>query len=93
MLGVIAMGTTLSGSKRTGSAASTLREDGANKGLATAIEAIYAAATDPLRWPTALEAAADCMGDVGAILLWRCDDGSFGSIVSPSLLGGQKDWE
>jgi DNA-binding CsgD family transcriptional regulator/PAS domain-containing protein len=50
-----------------------------------AIEAIYAAAPDPSRWPAALQAMADSFGDVGGILLYRRDDGRFGYIVSRSL--------
>ena len=59
----------------------------------SAIEAIYDAALNPSGWPHALQLVADCLGDVGAILLWRRDDGSFGSIASPGLLDVQKDWE
>ena len=50
-----------------------------------AIRLIYGAATAPDRWPEALQAIADCTDDVGAVLLWRRDDGSFGTIVSPAL--------
>jgi DNA-binding CsgD family transcriptional regulator/PAS domain-containing protein len=75
------------------SVAPNLRKYSATKGLVTAVEAIYDAALDPLRWPKALEATAACMGDAGAILLWHRDNGSFDSIASPSLLGAQKDWE
>ena len=49
-------------------------------------EAVYDAALDPSRWPGALQAIADALGDVGAILLWRRDDGTFGSIASPKVL-------
>jgi DNA-binding CsgD family transcriptional regulator/PAS domain-containing protein len=59
----------------------------------TAIESIYNAALNPSCWPNALQAIADCLGDIGAILLWRRDDGSFGSIASPDVLEAQKDWE
>ena len=59
----------------------------------TAVEAIYDAAPDPSRWPHALQAIADCLGDVGAILIWRRDDGAFGTIVSQSLIEAQKDYE
>lgn len=52
----------------------------------TAIEAIYAAATDPAAWATALQAIADCFADVGAILVYSKDDGSFGAIESVSLV-------
>jgi len=33
----------------------------------------------------ALQTVADCFGDVGAILIYGKDDGSFGVIESPSL--------
>jgi DNA-binding CsgD family transcriptional regulator/PAS domain-containing protein len=59
----------------------------------TAVEAIYDAAPDPARWPQALQAIADCLGDIGAILIWRRDDGAFGTIVSESLVAAQKDYE
>ncbi len=53
--------------------------------LIAAIEAIYAAAADPSRWPLTLEFIANCFDDVGAILIYGRDDGSFGVIESPSL--------
>jgi DNA-binding CsgD family transcriptional regulator len=59
----------------------------------SATEAIYDAALNPSNWPSALQTIADCSGDVGAILLWHRDDGSFGSIASPDVLEAQKDWE
>lgn len=52
-----------------------------------AVEAIYDAAPDPSRWPVALQAIADVFGDVGAILSFLRDDGGFGAIGSPQLLG------
>jgi len=58
-----------------------------------AVEAIYSTAAQPDKWPHALQAAADVFGDVGANLLWRRDDGSFGTIVSPTLLVAQQDYE
>lgn len=58
-----------------------------------AIEAVYDAALNPSFWPNALQAIADCLGDVGAILLWRRDDGQFGSIASPKVVEAQKDFE
>jgi DNA-binding CsgD family transcriptional regulator len=58
-----------------------------------AIEAIYDAAPDPLGWPRALGAIADYFGDVGAILIWYRDNGSFGTIVSERLAVAQKDYE
>jgi hypothetical protein len=61
--------------------------------LLEAIEAIYAAAPDPLGWPRALGAIAECFGDVGAILIWYRDNGTFGTVVSESLAAAQKDYE
>lgn len=66
----------------------TLREP-----LLAAIDAVYDAAPDPSRWSHALGAIADCFGDVGAVLLWRKDDGSFGTIVSDGLVEAQRDYE
>ncbi|WP_333825365.1 helix-turn-helix transcriptional regulator [Pinisolibacter sp.] len=57
-----------------------------------AVAAIYDAATDPDRWPFALQAIADVTGDVGTVLMWRRDDGSFGTIVSPALEKAQADY-
>lgn len=59
----------------------------------TAVEAIYAAAPDPSLWPPALQAIANVFGDIGAILIWRRDDGGFGTIVSPTLVEAQRDYE
>ncbi len=59
----------------------------------TAVEAIYAAAPDPSLWPQALQSIADVFGDIGAILIWRRDDGGFGTIVSPTLVEAQRDYE
>jgi DNA-binding CsgD family transcriptional regulator/PAS domain-containing protein len=59
----------------------------------SAVEAIYDAAADPSRWPNALQAISDSLGDVGAILLWRRDDGTFGSIASPSVSEAQIEFE
>lgn len=61
--------------------------------LLAAVEAIYDAAPDPSRWPLALQAIADVFGDVGAILIWRRDDGKFGTVVSESLFQAQKDYD
>lgn len=61
--------------------------------FANAVEAIYQTATSPDDWPHALSKIADCFGDVGTVLLWRRDDGSFGTIVSPSLADAQRDYE
>jgi DNA-binding CsgD family transcriptional regulator len=61
--------------------------------LLKAIEAIYDAAPDPLGWPRALGAIAEYFDDVGAILIWYRDNGTFGTIVSESLAAAQKDYE
>jgi DNA-binding CsgD family transcriptional regulator/PAS domain-containing protein len=61
--------------------------------LLRAIEAIYDAAPDPRRWPRALGAIADYFDDVGAILIWYRDNGTFGTIVSETLDAAQKDYE
>jgi DNA-binding CsgD family transcriptional regulator len=50
-----------------------------------AVEAIYASAAEPSRWPLALQAVADVFDDVGAVLIFGKDDGTFGVIDSPSL--------
>ncbi|MBV5263510.1 helix-turn-helix transcriptional regulator [Pinisolibacter aquiterrae] len=50
-----------------------------------AVRSIYDAATRPDLWPDALQAIAACSGDVGTVLIWRRDDGSLGTIVSPAL--------
>jgi DNA-binding CsgD family transcriptional regulator len=57
-----------------------------------AVEAIYVAAPDPSRWPIALQAIADCFGDVGTIIQWQRNDGSFSVIVSPMLEAALKDY-
>jgi DNA-binding CsgD family transcriptional regulator len=51
----------------------------------TAVDEIYNAALDPARWSQALHAISECFGDVGAILIYGRDDGSFGVIESPAL--------
>ncbi len=51
----------------------------------TAVEAIYAAALEPAQWPTALQAAANLTGDVGAILIFNRDDGTYGVIETDTL--------
>ena len=57
-----------------------------------AVEAIYDAAPDPSRWPIALQAIADCFGDVGAFLVYQRDDGGFGAVGSASLARLQEDY-
>ncbi|MGY3447158.1 helix-turn-helix transcriptional regulator [Bradyrhizobium sp. USDA 4473] len=61
--------------------------------LLNAVEAIYDAAPDPSHWPAALQVIANCFGDVGAVLLWQRDDGSYGSMVSETLVNAQDDYE
>ena len=51
----------------------------------TAVEAIYRAALEPASWPDVLQIVAAVLGDAGALLLWRRDDGTFGALVSPAL--------
>lgn len=70
-----------------------MRQDYEEQFLPGALEAIYDAALDPLQWPRALGAIADCFGDVGTVLLWRRDDGAFGTIVSENLAIAQKEYE
>jgi DNA-binding CsgD family transcriptional regulator/GAF domain-containing protein len=50
-----------------------------------AIRDIYSAALEPARWPAALQAVADVFRDVGAILIYARDDGTFGVVCSRSL--------
>ena len=54
-----------------------------DKLFVNAVAAIYDAAPDPSRWPQALQAIADCFGDVGAVIVYGRDDGSFGAFASP----------
>jgi DNA-binding CsgD family transcriptional regulator/PAS domain-containing protein len=61
--------------------------------LLRAIEAIYDAAADPVGWPRALGTIAEYFDDVGAILIWYRDNGTFGTIVSEGLAAAQKDYE
>ena len=63
------------------------------RAFVAAVEAIYDAAPEPSRWPTALQAIADVFDDVGAILIWRRDDGTFGTIVSESRIEAQNDYD
>ena len=57
-----------------------------------AVEAIYAAAPEPSRWPNALQKIADFFTDVGAVLIWQRDDGSFGTVASPDLVAANQDY-
>jgi DNA-binding CsgD family transcriptional regulator/PAS domain-containing protein len=61
--------------------------------VVSAVEAIYAAAAAPSLWPAALDAIAQVFGDIGTVLLWRRDDGSYGTIASPALARAQEDYE
>ena len=61
--------------------------------ILAAVETIYASALAPAEWPYALQTIADCFDDVGALLIYQRDDGSFGTIVSPSLESAQRDYE
>ncbi len=58
-----------------------------------ALDAIYKTATRPEEWPQALTAIAKCFDDVGALLIYQRDDGSFATIVSPSLVEAQADYQ
>jgi DNA-binding CsgD family transcriptional regulator len=58
-----------------------------------AIDAIYAAAAEPQRWPQALQVIADCFDDIGAILIYQRSDGSYGTVTSPQLETAQRDYE
>lgn len=57
-----------------------------------AAEAMYHCAAVPSDWPRALQAIADCFDDIGTVLIWRRDDGSCGTIVSPALKAAQDDY-
>ncbi len=57
-----------------------------------AVRSIYEAAASPDLWPAALQAIADCFGDIGTVLMWKRDDGGFGTIVSPDLEAAQADY-
>ncbi|MGY3581769.1 DNA-binding CsgD family transcriptional regulator [Bradyrhizobium sp. USDA 4341] len=69
---------------------SEVSEDGR---FVAAIEAIYHSAPQPSNWPSALQAIADVLGAVGTVLMWRRDDGSFGTIVSPKLIAAQEAFQ
>jgi len=59
---------------------------GASGPFADALEAIYATAGATSLWPDALQAIADCFGDLGAILIFNRDDGSTALLASPTPL-------
>jgi DNA-binding CsgD family transcriptional regulator/PAS domain-containing protein len=50
-----------------------------------AVTKIYDAALSPALWPEALQAITDCLGDVGTILIYGREDGTFGIVESPAL--------
>jgi DNA-binding CsgD family transcriptional regulator/PAS domain-containing protein len=50
-----------------------------------ALEAIYLAAAEPSEWPSALQSIADVFDDVGTVMIYGRDDGTFGVIASESL--------
>jgi hypothetical protein len=50
-----------------------------------AVDAIYATALEPSRWPAALRTIAGCFDDVGVVILYHRDDGSLGTIISTNL--------
>ena len=50
-----------------------------------AVAKIYDAALSPVLWSEALQAIADCFDDVGTILIYGRDDGTFGVVESPAL--------
>lgn len=58
-----------------------------------AVESIYNAAIDPSHWPQALQSVADVFDDVGAVMLWKRDDGGFGVIASHRLDEAQADYQ
>ncbi|MGX4770213.1 helix-turn-helix transcriptional regulator [Bradyrhizobium guangdongense] len=61
--------------------------------LTAAVEAIYDAAPDPSLWPHALGKVASCFDNVGALLQWQREDGTFGVIVSESLTEAALEYE
>jgi DNA-binding CsgD family transcriptional regulator len=65
----------------------------ANDRLLAAVEAIYDAAPNPALWPDALGKVASCFDDVGALLQWQKEDGTFGVIVSENLIAAAREYE
>jgi hypothetical protein len=61
--------------------------------LLAAVEAIYETAAAPSTWPKALQRIADVFDDVGSVLIYHREDGSFGTVVSPSLEAAQRAYE
>lgn len=64
-----------------------------DQNFVAAVEAVYSAAAAPARWPQALQSIADCSGDVGAILIYQRDDGSYGTIGSPALDAARLEYD
>ncbi|WP_294540579.1 helix-turn-helix transcriptional regulator [uncultured Rhodoblastus sp.] len=58
-----------------------------------AVDQIYEAALAPARWPMALQAVANCFRDTGALLVWRRENGRYGSVVSPALAEAQSEYD
>ncbi len=69
-----------------------MQPDNSSTKFVSAVETIYSAASEPGLWPAALQAIADVFKDVGTVLLWHRDDGSFGVITSPALEKAQKEY-
>jgi DNA-binding CsgD family transcriptional regulator len=90
-LGLVVVFVRFLGGERHGARMSSDVTDG--QLLLTAVEAIYDAAPNPALWPRALAAIANCTGDVGSLLIWGKDDGSFGTIVSDSLGKAQQVYQ
>jgi DNA-binding CsgD family transcriptional regulator/PAS domain-containing protein len=67
-----------------------------NSAFDIAVDHIYQSAAEPECWPLALQAVADCSSDVGTVLIFGKDDGTFGAICSESLRGvteeHARDW-
>ena len=49
------------------------------------VAAIYAAAAEPFRWPDTMQQIAQGLDARGGLLLYRRDDGRYGTIASPRL--------
>lgn len=58
-----------------------------------AVEAIYRATAAPGLWPQALDAIADCFGDVGANLLYQPDEWNVALISSPRIERSRREYE
>ncbi|MEX3007793.1 helix-turn-helix transcriptional regulator [Hoeflea sp. TYP-13] len=58
-----------------------------------AVEAVYAAASEPELWPNALDSVATCFGAVGTVMIVQQQDGSLSTIVSPALTDAQHEYD